>query len=560
MVFKNVDLVCIAETKLDQSFPESQFACDGFKKPYRFDVTNSSGGLLLYVNESIPSRLLPHSLPTDIQCIPIELNLRKQKWLVVSIYRPPSQSIKYFVEKISDQLDLFSAKYDNIIVLGDFNATPSDPEISSFMANYNLYSLINTPTCFKSASGRCIDLILTNKKHSFQRSQSFETGISDHHHLIYTMLKSTFTCLPPKRFVYRSFKKFSEESFTNDLINHIGNVASGSFSSLHESFIQVVNKHAPCKTRLARGNNKPHMNKQLRKAIMRRSRLKNKANKTNDPRDHELYKKQRNFVVNLNKQAKQKLFSATDTTTKSFWNLAKPFFSNKGCNKEEKVFLFEDDSIITDDTKVANTFNSYFVNITKSLPIIQWKPQTCSVVEPLPQDHIDAIICKFKNHPSVLQICREKTHTNPFTFSHICPLETFQVIMSLNQRKSTSGPIPTKVLKMSAKVVCVPLTDCFNAAILDGVFPNELKLANVVPVFKKGDSTIKDNYRPISILPSLSKVFERILFNKMSDFFEGILSKLLCGFRKKYSTQHALLNLLKHWQESLDNKESLARY
>ena len=127
--------------------------------------------------------------------------------------------------------------------------------------------------------------------------------------------------------------------------------------------------------------------------------------------------------------------------------------------------------------------------------------------------------------------------------------------MSLNQRKSTSGPIPTKVLKMSAKVVCVPLTDCFNAAILDGVFPNELKLANVVPIFKKGDSTIKDNYRPISILPSLSKVFERILFNRMSDFFEGILSKLLCGFRKKYSTQHALLNLLKHWQESLDNKD-----
>ena len=159
VVFNNVDLVCIAETKLDESFPESQFVCAGFKKPYRFDVTDKSGGLLLYVNESIPSRILPHNLPPDIQCIPIELNLRKQKWLVFNIYRPPSQSIKYFVEKISDQLDIFSTNYDNVILLGDFNDTPLDTEISSFMANYNLYSLINIPTCFKSASGRCIDLI-----------------------------------------------------------------------------------------------------------------------------------------------------------------------------------------------------------------------------------------------------------------------------------------------------------------------------------------------------------------------------------------------------------------
>ena len=93
------------------------------------------------------------------------------------------------------------------------------------------------------------------------------------------------------------------------------------------------------------------------------------------------------------------------------------------------------------------------------------------------------------------------------------------MITSLDPKKSTSGPIPTKVLKMAAKLVSIPLTDCFNAALLDGVFPDELKLANVVSVFKKGDSSKKGNYRPISILPCISKVFEKILSNRMTTFF-----------------------------------------
>ena len=293
----------------------------------------------------------------------------------------------------------------------------------------------------------------------------------------------------------------------------------------------------------------------IKHSIMKRSCLKNRANKTNDPLDHQLYKKQRNYVVNLNKQAKRSFFSKTVSSSKSFWNQTKPFFSNKGGTKEEKIFLLEGENLVTEDNDVANTLNKYFVNIAASLPITPWMPLTFSENDRSEQDPIDKIIYKFKSHPSIVQICKDRTSKNTFSFTHICPLETYQVIMGLNQKKSTSGPISTKTLKIAAKVICTPLTDCFNVAISDGVFPDELKLANVVPVFKKGDSTVKANYRPISILPSLSKVLEKILFNRMSSFFEGVLSKFLCGFRKSYSTQHALLNLLKHWQESLDKKD-----
>ena len=101
--------------------------------------------------------------------------------------------------------------------------------------------------------------------------------------------------------------------------------------------------------------------------------------------------------------------------------------------------------------------------------------------------------------------------------------------------------------------MCIPLTDCINSAILNGKFLSELKMADVVPIFKKDDPFEKANYRPISLLPSLSKVHEKLIYQQLNTFFENKLSPLLCSFRSRYSTQHALLNLINKWHSCLDN-------
>ena len=89
-VVENVDILAIAETKIDELFPTAQFLLVGYHSPYRLDESPKSGGILVYVKSSIPSRQLNFpNLPYKIQAIPFELNLRKEKWLVISIYRPP---------------------------------------------------------------------------------------------------------------------------------------------------------------------------------------------------------------------------------------------------------------------------------------------------------------------------------------------------------------------------------------------------------------------------------------------------------------------------------------
>ena len=116
-----VDVICIAETKLDLSFPTSKFLIPGYRDPYRHDVSDSSGGLLVYVSKNIPSRpLKSHKLPADIEVLVFELNLRKQKWLVLSVYRNPVQNLKYFTEHLTSVIDFYSHLYENVVILGDF--------------------------------------------------------------------------------------------------------------------------------------------------------------------------------------------------------------------------------------------------------------------------------------------------------------------------------------------------------------------------------------------------------------------------------------------------------
>ena len=142
----------------------------------------------------------------------------------------------------------------------------------NFMASQNFTNLIKNNTCFKGV-GSCIDLILTNRKYCFKNTSSYETGISDHHHLIFSIMKTTFASEEPKKFVYRDYKTFCPENFKNDLLPKTVD-ENVDYSKFEKEYIDTLNKHAPKKTKLFRGNQKPRVNKVLRSAIMKRSRLK----------------------------------------------------------------------------------------------------------------------------------------------------------------------------------------------------------------------------------------------------------------------------------------------
>ena len=153
----------------------------------------------MYGNKNIPSKYLrSFHLPNDTQVIPIEVNLKQRKLLVVSIYRPPDQKLAYFLSSITDLLDHYFETYEDLTyAIGEFNESETSPALASFLDEQKCKN-IKIKTCFKSVKGSCIDLILRSRPSLHQYTNVFETAISDHYLLIYTMLKSIYAKMEPK--------------------------------------------------------------------------------------------------------------------------------------------------------------------------------------------------------------------------------------------------------------------------------------------------------------------------------------------------------------------------
>ena len=127
-----------------------------------------------------------------------------------------------------------------------------------------------------------------------------------------------------------------------------------------------------------------------------------------------------------------------------------------------------------------------------------------------------------------------------FKFELVSTDQVIKFIDEIDCNKSSSSDIPAKIIKIAKEEIAEPIRNCINSSISTGIFPDKLKIADIVPVFKKEGQTGKTNYRPISRLPLISKIFEKFLYQQIDYFSNKILPPKLCGFRKCFLTQHAL--------------------
>ena len=187
------------------------------------------------------------------------------------------------------------SNYESIIVMGDFNIDIKSKgvgsnNLSDFCDLFHLTHIVKSDTCFTKTHTSLIDLILTNKPLSSNKTLVTETGVSDYHEMITTIFKLHFSRLRPKVITYRNHKKFHEKKFLNYLkeTNIIMNEKdpNQNYQPLTKTFLTIVNKHASLKKKIVRGNQAPFMTKEFQKAIYSRSRLKNKMNKNPTEKKH----------------------------------------------------------------------------------------------------------------------------------------------------------------------------------------------------------------------------------------------------------------------------------
>ena len=186
--------------------------------------------------------------------------------------------------------------------------------------------------------------------------------------------------------------------------------------------------------------------------------------------------------------------------------------------------------------------NNFFVNVTNTLKL---KPKPIS-------KSLDEIISSFENHISVTNI-HKHFQRDWFQFEPVTEIEVRKIILNIDTKKSAlSTSIPGNILKDFCDTYLTLITKIINKSFVDGHFPDELKLAEVIPVFKKANNLLKENYRPISLLSHMSKVFETIVYNQLNNFMQDKFSPYLTSFRKNHNTQHSLMKMLEIWKKHLD--------
>ena len=218
---------------------------------------------------------------------------------------------------------------------------------------------------------------------------------------------------------------------------------------------------------------------------------------------------------------------------KKFWKTVKPLLSDKSVSRE-KINLTENEKMLTFEPETAETLNNFFSNIVKKLNIPKFNSNN-SVTENI-KDPVFKAILKYKNHPSILAI-QKYSKNKTFHFEEVNIEEVEKEILKLDKIKaSQKTDIPTRTIKENIDIFADYSYTSRSSAIKSSGFLSSWKLADVTPVHKKGRKDMKENFRPVSILPTLSKIFEKCLFAKC----------LL------YSTQHCLLVMLETWKRSVD--------
>ena len=438
--------------------------------------------------------------------------------------------------------------------------------MKDFCEMYNLTNLIKEPTCYKNADNpSSIDVMLTNKKGSFQNSIVVETGLSDHHKMTISVLNRYIKKKAPITVNYRNYNKFNETNFRNDLIWQLNTLDNDNinYDNFKRIFLNVLQKHVPSKRKVIRGNSAPFMNKTLSKAFMHRSKLKNRFNKDPSDINLNLYKKHRNYCVNLLKKEKKKYYNNLNMNifedNLKFWQAIKPLFSTKSDGLRRNIIILENGIVTSDKQEVAEKLNTYFIESVRNLDIESFVPENnpagINNQNSDRMDNIDNIILKYKGHPSIIKIRENVTINNIFEYKDVTPEEIGKEIKQLNPKKaSIENDMPSKVLVGTEDIVSQYLSNIYNNSKNKQKYPISLKVADVTPIHKAKEKYLSKNYRPVSLIPIVSKLFERNMFDQISSYIENFLSPYLFGYRKGHSTEQCLIIMIEAWKKAVNNK------
>ena len=408
-------------------------------------------------------------------------------------------------------------------------------QLKSLFKSLNLKQLINSPTRISKDSKSLIDLIAVNYPQNICDSGVVLTNLSDHE-LVYCVRKLNWRKAPAQIKTFRNYANYNPSDFRRDLEGVTWNSVSTPdgppvgvndlWTDFKRAFVTVADRHAPVIQKRVRGvDNCPWLNRSIKVNMRQRDYFLKKARKTNRSEDWASYRCFRNRITSDIKKAKaaynRRLSDESGGDPKTFWKTMKKILP--GENKAISPNISVNGSVTSDKRCIANAFNKFFASAATRL----------------------MSLVTFSGVPTLRQPSAFTHQYPPFKFEAVSVAFVRAQLRGLKAGKAVGlDNIPARLLKDAADIVTRPLTIIINALLQSGRVPDDWKAARVIPLFKKGKAEDMDNYRPISILPVLSKILERAVHRQLYHYLQqhNILSPYQCGFRKCHSTEFAALS------------------
>ena len=531
-----INILGVSETWLSSSDNDSSMNIPKYRFT-RCDRLTPGGGVCIYYQEDLKAYPLSFPNPANLEMTALKLLSTGKQVIIICVYRPPCSPVAWWDHLITALGTLLNSNpCDELVVMGDFNVdtlkktrSHHETHLRRLMSQYGLSQLNHAPTRYPTMS--CIDLVMTsNTTDADTISTTTPLDLSDHF-----LVKVDFLSheLRPYRrtAICRNLRKIDLDKLKQD-VQASSAVANPSLKSCVNptwndwvsSLLEIIDKQAPLRsqtiTQNAKKAPKPWVNDELRSLYNCKKHAFRKAIKhPNDAKLKQEFKDVRARTDRLNTFLRNKYFLerclSQRRDVRSHWRLI-----NSIANRLKSR---------PPPAAEVRALNVYFHSI---------------VTDP---DRVP-LQCPFG----------PELQTSFSSFKLITQLDVVRIISTLDATKA-SGPdqLPTSIIKSLAAEITPALTTLFNDMLQHGSLPSQFRMAHVTPVHKKGNPTLPENYRPISLLPVLSKVLERLVFDQLTQYIDRnpeqeVLPAEQFAYRRGHSTEDALSVAVDHWSRATD--------
>ena len=540
-----IDILCLTEVWSNHT----NFSIPGYNFASILRNNKRGGGTAILSKKKLNVNIIKECtfINNDTEIITIHLKLKNTNRLISSAYRPPSNTftnVNNFLSDIKKIIDYKNKSIPNatVDILGDFNINILNylnnnltNHFLTGIADLNLKSCINIPTRLTHLSKTCIDNILTDDTNNFT-SHVLPSSISDHF-LIIKASASHVNMSKPNTYYKRVFDHENILNFKNNILQtDWSDLTNANNSTDQWNFLfKIIDKKFNESFPLKKSSNKtknipcPWINNEI-KTLSKKERAlyqkKSRSNNLNIAEKHKTVKRELSTAIRRAKIAYyNQEFKNLKDKPKQMWEKINKITNNKPATNNDINCIKINNNTLTDKQNIAEAMNKFYINIGRELA-----------------DNIKTTHEEQEKYLNDLP-----TKNSSFLFSRINSNTIKKIAISLKPKMS-SGPdgIPTKITKIILTTIPEQIAYIINNSLQEGNFHDRLKEATVISIFKKGDKTSPDNYRPIHLINSLSKVVEKVVAYQLRRYLESnnILNKNQFGFRAKHNTTHAMLSMI----------------